>query len=76
MPHLRSRAPVRGLSLVVLAVLVGGFLTAFVYARQAVADQEHRLLQQRAGEAGALLTDAVTTSQGSSRSLAEPSSLT
>ena len=70
MPHLRSRAPVRGLSLVVLAVLVGGFLTAFVYARQAVADQEHRLLQQRAGEAGALLTDAVTTSQGSSRSLA------
>ena len=52
MRHLRARTPVRGLALVVLAVLVAGFLAAFTYARRAVADQEGRLLKQRAGEAG------------------------
>src|SRR2546423_8391925 len=70
MRHLRARTPVRGLALVVLAVLVAGFLAAFTYARRAVADQEGRLLKQRAGEAGVLLNGAVTQSQGATDALA------
>src|SRR2546421_82055 len=70
MRHLRARPPVRGLALVVLAVLVAGFLAAFTYARRAVADQEGRLLKQRAGEAGVLLNGAVTQLQGATDALA------
>src|SRR5256885_10933620 len=70
MRHLRARTPVRGLALVVLAVLVAGFLAAFTYARRAVADQEGRLLKQRAGEAGVLLNGAVTRWQGATDALA------
>ena len=67
---IRARLPVRGLSLVVFAVLTVGCLSAFVYARRLEADQERRLLVQRAGEAAALLTNLVTQSSASTRALA------
>src|SRR4051794_38868244 len=70
MRRLRARTPVRGLSLAVLAVLVAGILTAFTYARRSVTDQEDHLLRQRAGEAAALLTSAVTQSQAATKALA------
>ena len=37
------------------------------FARRVMADQEHRMLAQRAGEAAALLTNLVTQSQASAR---------
>ena len=70
MSPIRARAPIGGLSVVVFAVLMVGSVTAAGYARQVVADQERRLLTQRAGEAAALLTNLVTESQASMRSLA------
>ncbi|MDQ1490075.1 MAG: hypothetical protein QOJ23_2589 [Actinomycetota bacterium] len=54
----------------VFAVIVGGAATASAYARGVVADQERRLLTQRAGEAAALLTNQVTQSQAATRALA------
>jgi diguanylate cyclase (GGDEF)-like protein/PAS domain S-box-containing protein len=70
MRPIRARLPVRGLSLVVFAVLMVGCLSAFAYARRLEADQERRLLVQRANEAAALLTNLVTQSQASTRALA------
>jgi diguanylate cyclase (GGDEF)-like protein len=70
MRWLHARLPVRGLSLVVFAVLLGGSLTASGFARRMTADQEHRMLKQRAGEAAALLTNQITQSQASARALA------
>jgi len=70
MRRLYARLPLRGLSLVVFAVLLVGSLTASAFARGVMLDQEHRMLQQRAGEAAALLTNLVTQSQASTRSLA------
>ena len=70
MRRLYARLPIRGLSLVVFAVLLGGSLTASALARGVMVDQEHRMLRQRAGEAAALLTNLVTQSQASSRALA------
>ncbi|HKN38277.1 MAG TPA: PAS domain S-box protein, partial [Acidimicrobiia bacterium] len=70
MSPIRARAPIGGLSVVVFAVLMVGSVTAAGYARQVVADQERRLLTQRAGEASALLTNLVSQSQASTRSLA------
>ena len=61
--------PIRGLSLVVFAVLLAGSLTASAFARGVMHDQEHRMLRQRAGEAAALLTNLVTQSQASTKSL-------
>ena len=69
MYRLRSRAPVRGLSLVVMAVLVGGTLTASIYARQVTADQERQLLSQRADEAAALVSGAISQAQAATRTL-------
>ncbi|HEV7864593.1 MAG TPA: EAL domain-containing protein, partial [Acidimicrobiia bacterium] len=70
MSPIHARFPLRGLSLVVFAVLVGGSATASGYARRVVADQEQRLLTQRAGEAAALLTNVVNQSQASTKALA------
>jgi len=70
MRTVHARFPLRGLSLVVFAVLVGGSVTASGFARGVVADQEQRLLTQRAGEAAALLTNQITQSQAATRSLA------
>jgi diguanylate cyclase (GGDEF)-like protein/PAS domain S-box-containing protein len=70
MSLIRARVPIGGLSVVVFAVLMGVGLTAAGYARRVVADQERRLLSQRAGEAAALLTNLITETQGSMRSLA------
>ncbi|HEV8625464.1 MAG TPA: hypothetical protein VG034_13475, partial [Acidimicrobiia bacterium] len=69
MRRLYVRLPIRGLSLVVFAVLLGGSLTASAFARGVMVDQERRMLRQRAGEAAALLTNLVTQSQASTRSL-------
>jgi diguanylate cyclase (GGDEF)-like protein len=65
-----ARLPIRGLSLLVFAVLLGGSLTAAGFARRVTADQERRMLKQRAGEAAALLTNQITQSQALTRSLA------
>jgi diguanylate cyclase (GGDEF)-like protein len=70
MRRLYARLPIRGLSLAVLAVLLGGSLTAAGYARRVAQDQERRMLSQRAGEAAALLTNLVNQSQASTRALA------
>ena len=70
MRRLYARLPVRGLSLVVFAVLLAGSLTASGFARRMTADQERRMLKQRAGEAAALLTNQITQSQASARALA------
>ena len=70
MSRIRARVPIGGLSVVVFVVLVGVGLTAAGLARRVAADQEGRLLTQRAGEAAALLTNLVTQSQASARSLA------
>jgi diguanylate cyclase (GGDEF)-like protein len=64
-----ARLPIRGLSLVVFAVLLGGSLTASGFTRRVMADQEGRMLKQRAGEAAALLTNLITQSQASTRAL-------
>src|SRR6266513_1658477 len=65
-----ARLPIRGLALLVFAVLLGGSVTASAFARRVMADQERRMLTQRAGEAAALLTNVITQSQTSTRSLA------
>ncbi|HEX6380415.1 MAG TPA: EAL domain-containing protein [Acidimicrobiia bacterium] len=70
MRRLYARLPIRGLSLVVFAVLLGGSLTASWFARRVMADQEHRMLEQRAGEAAALFTNQINQSQASTRALA------
>src|SRR2546423_10395633 len=70
MSPLRARFPLRGLSLMVFAVLVGGSAVAAGYARRVVTDQEERLLVQRASEASALLTNLVNQSQAATKSLA------
>ena len=70
MRPIRVRLPIRGLSLVVFAVLTAGCLSAFSYARRLESDQERRLLVQRAGEAAALLTNLVSQGQASTRALA------
>src|SRR5205085_10911666 len=69
MRRLYAWLPIRGLSLVVFAVLLAGSLTASAFARGVMHDQEHRMLRQRAGEAAALLTNLVTQSQASTKSL-------
>jgi len=70
MRRLYARLPIRGLPLVVFAVLLGGSLTASAFAHGVMVDQEHRMLRQRAGEAAALFTNLITQSQASTRSLA------
>jgi diguanylate cyclase (GGDEF)-like protein len=70
MRRLHARLPIRGLTLVVFAVLLGGSLTAAAYGRRVNADQERRMLMQRAGEAAALLTNTIQQSQSSARALA------
>ena len=60
--------PLRGLSLALFAALAAATVTTTVLTRHVVTDQEERLLQQRAAEAGALLanlTHGVGTSLGS-----------
>jgi diguanylate cyclase (GGDEF)-like protein/PAS domain S-box-containing protein len=69
MSPIRIRFPLRGLSLLVFAVLVGGTLTASGYARRVVREQERRLLVQRAGEAAALLTNLTNQAQATTKSL-------
>src|SRR5262245_8573912 len=70
MHRIHTRFPLRGLSLAVFAALLVGSLTASAFARRVAADQERRMLRQRAGEAAAMLTNAITQSQTSTRSLA------
>ena len=70
MRRIPVRCPIRGFSLVVFVVLLGGSLTASGYARRVMVDQERRMLVQRAGEAAALLTNLITQSQTSAKSLA------
>ena len=70
MRRLYARLPIRGLSLVVFAVLLAGSLTASWFARRVIADQEHRMLEQRAAEAAALFTNQINQSQASTRALA------
>ena len=70
MRPLYARLPIRGLSLVVFAVLLVGSLTASGFARRVTADHERRMLEQRAGEAAALVTNQITQSQASTRALA------
>ncbi|MEX2658147.1 MAG: ATP-binding protein [Acidimicrobiales bacterium] len=57
------------LALAVLVVFVAFALAGFFGARQLVADQERRLLQERAGEVGALLTSAIDAFDSSLRVL-------
>src|SRR5687767_4208970 len=70
MRRLYARLPVRGLSLAVFAVLLGGSLAASGFARRVTGDQERRMLTQRAGEAAALVTNQITQSQALTRALA------
>jgi diguanylate cyclase (GGDEF)-like protein len=70
MRRFHARLPIRGMTLAVFAVLLGGSLTAASLARGVMEDQEHRLLQQRAGEAAALLTNVTTQAQSTARALA------
>lgn len=70
MRRLYARLPIRGLSLLVFTVLLSGSFIASVLTGRVMADQERRMLQQRAGEAAALLTNLVTQSQASTRALA------
>ncbi|HVW35193.1 MAG TPA: PAS domain S-box protein, partial [Acidimicrobiia bacterium] len=76
MRSVRARFPLRGLSLVVFAVFVGGAAAGSGVARRALADQERHLLKQRAGEAAALLGNVLTQSEASIRSLAAVTSAT
>jgi diguanylate cyclase (GGDEF)-like protein len=70
MRRLYARLPIRGLPLLVFAVLLGGSITASVLGHGVMRDQERRMLRQRAGEASALLTNLITQSQASTRALA------
>jgi diguanylate cyclase (GGDEF)-like protein len=70
MRHIRPRLPIRGLTLAVFAVLLGGSLTASAFARRVLDDQEHRMLEQRAGEAAALLGNQTTQAQSQALALA------
>jgi diguanylate cyclase (GGDEF)-like protein len=70
MRRIHARLPIRGLTLVVFAVLLSGSLTAAAYGRRVMADQEHRMLVQRAGEAAAVLTNTITQGQSAARALA------
>ena len=70
MRRIHARLPIRGLTLAVFAVLLGGSLTASALARRVMTDQEHRMLEQRAGEASALLMNLLTQSQSSAQALA------
>jgi diguanylate cyclase (GGDEF)-like protein len=70
MRRIYARLPIRGMTLVVFAVLLGGSLTAAAYGRRATADQEHRMLRQRAGEAAAMLANVVNQGKSSAQSLA------
>ena len=54
----------------VFAGLMAGNVLLAGFARHVVADQEQRLLRQRAGEAAALLTNLINQAQTSARSLA------
>ena len=70
MRRFHARLPIRGLTLAVFAVLLGGSLTASAFARRVLDDQEHRMLEQRAGEAAALLGNLTTQSQSHAMALA------
>ncbi|MEW6471799.1 MAG: EAL domain-containing protein [Actinomycetota bacterium] len=70
MRRLHARLPIRGLTLVVFAVLLGGCVAASAFARRALADQEQRMLERRAAEAAALLTNVVDQAQTGAQSVA------
>jgi diguanylate cyclase (GGDEF)-like protein len=70
MRRFHARLPIRGLTLAVFAVLLGGSLTASAFARRVLDDQEHRMLEQRAGEAAALLGNQTTQAQSQALALA------
>lgn len=61
--------PVRPLSALLFVVLAGGGITAAAVSRQVVDEQEQRLLDQRAVEAGGLLTLSGTRLQEAFRSM-------
>jgi diguanylate cyclase (GGDEF)-like protein len=60
----------RGLSVVVFVALAVSSVAIAATTRRLVADQEHRLLKQRAGEAAALLTNLMGSVQTSVKALA------
>ncbi len=64
-----SAWPIRPLTAVILAVLAAGTIGVAVLSRQVVRDQEQRLLDRRAAEAGALLSLSGARSQELFRSL-------
>jgi len=71
-----SRMRLRPLSLLVLLVVVGVAVSGCLVARHIVADQEHRLLKQRAEEAALYLSAAVSSVQTELASLAASSAAT
>ena len=75
-PRRRGRLPVRGLSLVVCLVLVAGSLALCQLSRTVVADQERRLLDQRANEATALISNLMERNQIGLQLLAGVASVT
>lgn len=64
-----SRWPIRPLTTFILIILVAGTIGGAVLSRQVVRDQEQRLLERRAAEAGALLSLSTSRSQELFRSL-------
>ncbi|HEY3239373.1 MAG TPA: EAL domain-containing protein [Acidimicrobiia bacterium] len=68
---LRGRhRPLRGLTVLVFTVLLAGSFTAAHVTRQILDDQEREMLQQRAAEASALLTNLVVQVRTSLATLA------
>jgi diguanylate cyclase (GGDEF)-like protein len=66
----RALIPLRGLSVLVFVVFALSSVAIAATTRRLVADQEHRLLNQRAGEAAALLTNLMGSVQTSVKALA------
>ena len=70
-----GRRRLRPLSFVILALVAAIAVAGFVVTRQVVRDQEHRLLKQRADEAGLYLSSAIGTVQGTLSSIAANAAL-
>jgi signal transduction histidine kinase len=65
-----KRWPLLGrLSMLVLVVMVGLAILSSLVTRNVIDDQEHKLIRERAGEAAALLSNAINTSAGTLRLL-------
>src|SRR4051794_4266627 len=70
------RTPLRRMSLVVLLVVAATAVASFLFTRHVVADQEHRLLNQRTDEAALYLSSLVNSIQSEFASLSGAASAT